>query len=372
MAIKEKNGKFYVSVYKRHPITRKPVRAQKIVDTRHAAVRAKAELERQLSKKFEDELLLIRGGKMFYRDLLQRFYGSLKDRDLAKATIENYQLCLDAHTLKLWGNRPIDEILPDEIRTLIKVKLADKSRSHQKNMRKYLNGVFTYAVEAGHLGRNPVPFLQFRLGHKLKPVLNETQANILLENAKNYEHEWYAHWATGLYTGLRNEEQFALTWDNVALENRRIYVRQVWTKKDGFKDLTKSGDDRVVEIAPPLLTLFKELKLKNTDSVFVLPRIDDWESGRQAEILRMFLASLGLPQIPYHGLRSSWATIMLGKGIPAVKVMKMGGWKDLKTLNNHYLRLAGIEIKGMTDDLVLHDTCKSEGKLLEMPDRSKV
>ena len=38
MAIKEKNGKFYVSVYRRHPTTRKPVRAQKIVDTRYAAV----------------------------------------------------------------------------------------------------------------------------------------------------------------------------------------------------------------------------------------------------------------------------------------------------------------------------------------------
>jgi integrase len=372
MGIKEVNGKFVVSVYKRHPTTKVPMRMQKIVDSLRKAQIAEKELERALAKRYEEELQVLKGGKMKYRELLSRFYESLKDRDLANATVENYKLCLDAHTLNRWGNKAIDEILTDDIRKLIKVDLADKSKTHQKSMRKYINGVFTFAVEAGHIGRNPVPFMQFRLGSKLKTVLNETQANILLQNAKTYNHEWYPHWATAIYTGLRNEEQYALLWQNVDLENRRIYVRQVWTKKDGFKDVTKNGEDRVVEIAPPLLTIFKELKLKNSDSTFVLPRIQEWEDGRQAEILRMFLASLGLPQINYHGLRSSWATIMLGQGVPAVKVMKMGGWKNLKTLNDHYLRLAGVDIKGMTDNLLLHEPSEQAGELIQMPNRSQM
>jgi hypothetical protein len=33
-----------------------------------------------------------------------------------------------------------------------------------------------------------------------------------------------------------------------------------------------------------------------------------------------------------------------------VKVMQMGGWKDLKTMKK-YLRMAGIEIHGATDTL---------------------
>jgi integrase len=372
MAITEKNGKFYVSVYRRHPITRKPVRAQKIVDSHHAAVRAKAELDRQLLKKFEEDLLVLNGGKMLYKNLLPNFYQSLRDRDLAEATIENYKLCLDAHTLKRWGNRPIDEILPDEIRTLVKVDLADRSRSHQKSMRKFLNGVFTYAVEAGHLHRNPVPFMQFRIGAKLRQVFNETQANMFLGNAKNFNHEWYPIWATAIYTGMRNEELYALRWQNVDLENRKIYVRETWTKKGGFQDLTKNGEDRVVEIAPPLLTIFKELKIKNADSTFVLPRIDAWDGGRQAEILRIFLAALNLPLITFHDLRGTWTTIMLSRGVPPVKVMKMGGWKTMQTMLKHYVRASGIDIKGITDDLVLHDPSSSEGKLIELPDRSNL
>jgi len=34
-----------------------------------------------------------------------------------------------------------------------------------------------------------------------------------------------------------------------------------------------------------------------------------------------------------------------------VRVMKMAGWKDIKVLNDHYLRLSGIDIKGSTDVL---------------------
>ena len=158
--------------------TRTPIRIQKTVRTDYEAKRAKAELERQLYSRFEAETLKLKDGKMPYRELLERFYQSLKDRDLSPATIENYQLCLNAHTLKLWGNRPIDTILPDEIRSLVKVKLGDRSKTHQKSMAKFLRGVFNFAVEAGFLDRSPVPFMQFRYEKKLKQVLNETQANL--------------------------------------------------------------------------------------------------------------------------------------------------------------------------------------------------
>lgn len=368
----KKNDRILVREWQRHPVTRVPVKMEMTVTSEYEAARARTELKRKLHQRFETEMLKLRGGKMSYRELLSRFQTSLKDRDLSQATIDNYMLCLNAHTLKLWGHRPIDEILPDEIRNLIRIKLADRSKSHQKSMLKFLRGVFNFAMEAGHMQKSPVPFMQFRFERKLKQVLNETQANMLLERAKQYEHEWYPHWSVALYTGMRNEEQFALRWQNVDLENRLIFVREVWTKKDGFKQLTKSGEDRVVEIAQPLMTILKELKLKNTDSVFVLPRIDAWEVGRQAEILRTFCMGLNLPPISYHALRATWATLMLSKGVEPVKVMKMGGWMSLKTLEKHYIRLSGVDIRGMTDRLNLHDPSKRSGELLAMPIRSNL
>lgn len=107
-----------------------------------------------------------------------------------------------------------------------------------------------------------------------------------------------------LYTGMRNGELYALTWDKVNLEQRKILVDSAWNKDDSFKD-TKSGDDRIVEIAPELLVILRDLEIKCFDSAFVLPRIDKWDKGEQARKLRMFLQGLGLPRIRFHDLRAT-------------------------------------------------------------------
>lgn len=345
---------------KRHPTTRVPKCLRRIgLPSKAEAQRVYNELIILVNKKIEEDKVQ----STLYRSILPRFYQSLTDRDLTPKTVENYKLCLEAHTLKLWGHRPIDSITTEEVRQLIKVELAKHSASHQKSMLKFVRAVFNYAVESALLTRNPVPQLQFRIGDKIKRVLTEQQLRIFLDKAKEYDHEWYAIWVTACYSGMRNGEMHALTWDKVDFDNRKILVSCSWNKKDGYKDLTKSGDDRIVEIAPTLLSLLKELKIKNIGT-FVLPRIKEWDDGRQAEVLRNFLIGINLSPVRFHDLRASWATVMLGRGIEPVKVMSMGGWKDLKTMMI-YIRKAGINIRGITDTLSLHDPSKNEGQILQ-------
>lgn len=110
------------------------------------------------------------------------------------------------------------------------------------------------------------------------------------------------------------------------------------------------------------MTILKELKLKSHERAFVLPRIDKWDKGEQARELRMFLTGLGLPSIRFHDLRATWATIMLSRGIEPIKVMIQGGWSDLKTMQI-YVRKAGVDIKGSTDNLELHDLNMNNNKI---------
>lgn len=231
-----------------------------------------------------------------------------------------------------------------------------------------MRAIFTHAVEVGVINRNPTPDLKIRIGDKIKQVLTEPQIRLLLERARELCSEWYPHWAMALYTGMRNGELYALTWDKVNLDNRTILVDCSWNNKDGFKS-TKSGDDRMIEIAEPLIPLLKELKLQGYDSNFVLPRIDKWDKGEQARELRMFLIGLGLPPVRFHDLRASWATVMLARGVEPVKVMAVGGWRDISTMMI-YCRKAGIDIKGITNGIVLHEHSKPEGKLLKLPNGS--
>jgi integrase len=350
----KKPGTWVAWYAKRHPITRTPV------NLRRRGFKTKAEArraERQLVIDVEDKIR--RKTIPTWKDHVLSFKDHMLERGLMRKTAENYFICLKFHTFESWGSRLVDDIKTQEIRELIKSRVGNRSPSHQKNLLKFIRGAFKYALELGHVNRNLSPEMKFRVGDKIKQVLTQEQVKLFLNKAKEYAVEWYPHWCLALYTGMRNGELYALTWDKVIFENRQIIVDCSWNKEDGFKS-TKSGDDRMVEIAPTLLTILKELKLESQDRTFVLPRIDKWDKGEQARELRMFLTGLGLPSIRFHDLRATWATIMLSRGIEPIKVMIQGGWKDLKTMQI-YIRKAGVDIKGSTDGLELHNPRPNQG-----------
>lgn len=366
MGIKLKSdGTYEVSFAARHPITRMPRSLRRTTTDKNEKITSRAEAQRiynQLVIEVSDKLKEATSPK--WSNMVQRFVEASLRRGLTPKTVENYRLGLEAHTIPEWGNKRIDAIQTEEIRALILDRLSHRSPNQQKNVLKFIRAVFNYAAETGAVMRNPTPQMKFRVGDKIKGVLTEKQIEILLNKAKELDCEWYPHWATAIYTGMRNGELYALTWDKVNLDDRKILVDCSWNNTDGFKS-TKSGDDRMVEIAPPLIPVLSELKLKHADSNFVLPRIDKWDKGEQARELRMFLMGLGLPRIRFHDLRASWATVMLGKGVEPIKVMIMGGWKDMKTMMI-YMRKAGVEIRGITDDLRLHNPSRDAAKVFRI------
>lgn len=218
--------------------------------------------------------------------------------------------------------------------------------------------------EKGHINRNPTPLLKFKLCEKIKGFLSEDQIVKLLRSAQEQNWHWYSHYAVAFFTGMRNGEMYALTWNKVNLEERQILVNIAWNSKNGFKS-TKSGDDRRVEIPKPLMPVLMELKLQSAGSEFVLPRLNKWDKGEQARELRFFLKSIGLPEIRFNDLRASWATMLLAKGVAPSQVMAMGGWKDMDTMMI-YMRKAGINIKNSTsvlDGLQTHGV--ETGKIVE-------
>ena len=353
---KDENGTYKVEYWKRHPKTSKPTRiARQGIKTKAEAKRVYRQLIVEMEAKFHKQEIPT------WKNLVLDFYDANETR--TQKTMDNFLVCIKAHTFRRWGDRTVYTITTQEIRVLIQKKLAEKSPSHRKNILKFIRWVFTFGVELGVINRNPVPDMKFQVGDKIKKVLTQQQVAKFLNQAKAMNVEWFPHWAMAVYTGMRNGELYALTWDKVNFENRQMLVNCSWNKQDGVKS-TKTGNDRLVEIAPPLLPILKELKVNSADSLYVLPRIDKWDKGEQARELRVFLMGLGLPVIRFHDLRATWATIMLSNGVQAVKVMVMGGWTDIKTMK-YYIRKAGVDIKGMTDGLNLHDPQYRNAKVLK-------
>lgn len=61
-------------------------------------------------------------------------------------------------------------------------------------------------------------------------------------------------------------------------------------------------------------------------------------------------------------MRKSALSEYLSKGIPPIKIMSMGGWKDLKTMQ-FYVRKAGVDTSGIADGLNLHSV--TEERILD-------
>jgi integrase len=353
-----KTNKWFAFFSKRHPVTRqtKSLRRRGI-KSKAEARRVERELVAIIERKFMEDTI------PSWSQVIDEFLQDCVERGLTVHTIHDYESGLKAHTLPEWQDLLVSEVSSSDIRQQINRKVGHRSQSYQKNLLKFIRAVFKYAHDEGYIVRNPTPKMKFQVGGKLKKVLTESQVSRFLQKAKEAESEWYPHWVLATYTGMRNGELYALTWDKVNLETCQIKVDCSWNSKDGFKS-TKSGDDRIIHINhSELLPLLKKMKLES-DSAFVLPRIDKWDKGEQARELRMFLKGIGLPVVRFHDLRATWATLLLSKGVEPIKVMKLGGWKDMKTML-FYMRLGGVDIKGTTDVLRLHDSSDNPENLLK-------
>ncbi len=344
---------------KHHPITRQSVGLRRHAKTKAEAKRILPELVVQVQRKLDRQITPT------WQEAIMGCEESMRVSGLNEKTISTYTKCLLTHTLTSWGSRLVTEITTEDIRNLVLKNLADKSESHKKNMIKFIRKVFTHLVEKGALNRDPTPNMKFKVGDKIMPVLTLSEAKQLLESAKELDSPWYYHWVLALYTGMRNGELFALRWSKVSFETGMIKVDCSWNNIDGFKS-TKSGDDRIIEIAPTLKSVLMELKIKTGNGEFVLPRMSKWSKGEQARELRKTLSGLGLPIIRFHDLRATWATILLSQGIPPIKVMAMGGWKDMKTMMV-YTRKAGVDIKGSLNKLTLHSPRRSASQVVNFP-----
>lgn len=353
MGIKKNSetGLYAVSYAKRHPVTRISVDAKrKNIKSMAEARRIYAELVVQVNERIK------RKSTPTWASLVNDYLKSLEFTDITRTTRYNREKHLQYHTLAAWGEMFIDEIASEEIHRLLNDRLKDNTESYRKFFIKCVRGVFEYALERGLIDRNPTPKLKFKVNSKIKSVLNEEQILFLLRKAQEQDWPWYSHYSVALFTGLRNGELYALTWDKVNLEARQILVNRSWSQKDGFKS-TKSGNDRIVEIPNTLLPLLRELKMQSASSDFVLPRLIRWDRGEQAYDLRLFLRAIGLHEVRFHDLRASWATLLLNKGVAPSQVMAMGGWSDLATMMI-YMRKAGIDIKNTTSVL---DGLKTHG-----------
>jgi integrase len=220
---------------------------------------------------------------------------------------------------------------------------------------------------------------------KIPLILTREEIKTLLGKAREVNHPWYPIWFFALYTGMRTGEINALRKQKIdfvpptkaieldrmpelAKKNYgRIKVQLSWEKRLGRNGPTKGRWWRTVPINSKLYWFLHEhLKTaqfgSDADGERVFPKLVSWDRSEQAKVLKDFCRTYGLKEITFHTLRACFATQMFEAGADIATVMKIGGWKDIKTMM-FYVRVAGIEEVGKTESLDFGETPPSEEQI---------
>lgn len=262
----------------------------------------------------------------------------------------------------------------DVTRLFHAIKEADGSDSFIAKVRGDIKKVFDFGIVYRHirgLEQSPTVGVTIKSRRRMRTeILNEEEIKKLLQYAKEYEPNWYYIWSFAIYTGGRNGELFSLKWSDIDEKEKIITIQRSYNKKmKEYKD-TKTGEWRKVSICQALSNVLQELKpIRDHDAKqgfckypeFVLPRPGFWQNGDQARVLRQFCEEIGITPVCFHTLRACFATELLKRGVPVPRVMRVGGWKSIKTMM-HYVRLAGIDDKGITDPLDFQHTVPDANK----------
>ncbi len=262
-----------------------------------------------------------------------------------------------------WMEIPAGQINPADVTKLFHhMKESGISDAVIGKVRGDIKKVYDFGILFEHvrgIHQSPTTFVSIKSRKRLRTeILREDEIKKLLSYAKKYEPVWYYIWGFAVYTGCRNGELYSLKWSDIDFENRMITVQRSFNKMEGEKS-TKTGDWRHVSICEPLWELVQELKTAHDQDLergkcknpgYILPRPGLWQNGSQAQKLRLFCTEIGITPICFHTLRACFATELLKRGVDIPSVMRVGGWKSIKTMM-HYVRLSGVQDKGITDPL---------------------
>ncbi len=361
MAIKsyELNGKKLYEVYV-NGFDRRGQRIQ--MRKRSIETRKRAE---KVEFDFEFELRKLRGEKMplTWSEWFAKVLGQIR-LEFMPSTVMEYESCLNTWVTPRWKDKLIKDITKQDVYDIVYREFdCQLSPNSRRNLLKYIRRVFNTAVEQGELNRNPALGIKVKVPDTEQKVLNPTEVQKLLSEARLCGHKFYPIWVVAVMTGMRSGELFALKWTDIDFENRLISVTKQWTSKNGLCP-TKNKHHRKVPMAAQLVKFLKELKIKS-DGEFVLPRLWQWEKGQQAQILRDFCQGIGITPIKFHDLRATFITTLLARGESIGRVMMMVGHAELRTTNLYYRR-AGVDLNGGTDKLGFKIPDEKEGSVLQL------
>ena len=201
------------------------------------------------------------------------------------------------------------------------------------------------AVDEGLLDRNPVA--KVKLPREPKKEMQTMKANELkafLDETKRSD--CYEFFYLELMTGLRIGEILALTWDDLDVENKTIRVNKQVQRIDGELTVNTpktASSIRTLSICEDCVNELLKMRARQrfvTDLMFPSPVTMGYRDAKAVtRLLHRIQKRAGVPEIRFHDLRHSFATLSLEEGMDVKTVSHMLGHTDAGLTMNTYMHV---------------------------------
>ena len=267
-------------------------------------------------------------------------------------TYESYERLVRIHLVPTLGRIKLKDLTPTHVRGLYRKKLdSGLSATSVQRVHALLHKALKQAINDGLIPRNVTEAVTApRQIRKEIQALPPEQARAFLQAAKSDRLE--ALYLLALHTGLRQGELLGLKWVDVDLDQGTLQVRRILSAAKGGPLFTtpKSNKGRSVRLTPQAVQALRDHRKRQIEEQ--LKQAGHWHDtglvftstvgtplNRHNVFGRSFkplLRRAGLPDIPFHALRHSFATLMLsGREHPKV-VQEMLGHSRINTTLDFY------------------------------------
>ena len=288
-----------------------------------------------------DDGMTFESTKLSFREFCLHWLESKKS-DLKQNTWSQYDQTLKTYVIPYLGHIKITDLRADHFQSLYNDLLAqDVGPYTVRKTHNVIHGALSYAKKTKLLQNNPASNIIIPTEPKSElTILNESQVSQLLIAARGKRLE--ALYNLAVTTGMRQSEILGLKWTDLDWINHSLRIERQLVRPNGTK----------VEFSPPKTKFGKRTISLGDKSIDVLRNhynLQQQERTVQGErwvenglifttslgtpiharnLLRYFknlLDEAGLPEIRFHDLRHTAASIMLNHGVPVIVVSRRLG-----------------------------------------------
>ena len=316
---------------------------------------AESEMRRFITELENDR---VAGGNIRFSAFVIKWREDYAIGNLEKNTLSWYNNCMPL-IIEYFGKTRICDISVKTIEDFLKwvVNVKNKSKQYANTLLKIMKAMLNVAERWQWIHDNPCKkAMPYSIRKNKISVYNSEMLFELLEALDGYPVRQRLYVYLPLFCGLRREEVIALSWANVDLKRKKIYIKEaaVYAGKEfgAYIKATKTeSSERVVDLPEFLILIMQDFKKQQYKKRLAMGSA--WETndyifineengkmmmpGSLSYWFRRFIKRHNLPHITYHGLRHTYASLLVKCNVDIARISKSLGHNNVSTTMKIYI-----------------------------------